>query len=76
VALNTFDQAAYKAMRRLPQSRRYDPFVAFYALAGVIRSHVAAVIVTEMPDIAMFTGRKILLGPPQDSEFRNASNSS
>ena len=44
---------------------------AFYALAAVILTHLAAVIVTEIHEggsitSAMFSGRKILNRPPQD----------
>jgi hypothetical protein len=56
---------------RLPQSRRDDPSYTFYALAGVILTHVAAMIVTEIREggsitSAMFTGQKILKRSPQD----------
>jgi len=52
------------------------PFVeihgfAFYGIAAVVVLHVIAVIVTELREggsliSAMFTGRKIFSGPPQD----------
>jgi hypothetical protein len=55
---------------RLPQSRRDDPSYTFYALAGVILTHVAAMIVTEIREgsitSGMFTGQKNLKRSPQD----------
>ena len=44
---------------------------AFYGIAAVVVLHVIAVIVTELREggsliSAMFTGRKIFSGPPQD----------
>ena len=68
---NLMNQDAYAAM----QSFR-APFVeihelAFYGIAAVVVLHVIAVIVTELREggsliSAMFTGRKIFSGPPQD----------
>ena len=71
LASDTMDQAAYKAMRafRLPIVTIH--LYAFNALAAVILTHLAAVIVTEIHEggsitSAMFTGRKILNRLPQD----------
>jgi cytochrome b len=68
---NLMDQDAYAAMRSFRA-----PFVeihqlAFYAIAAVVVLHVIAVIVTELREggslvSAMFTGRKIFPGPPED----------
>lgn len=71
LASNTIDQAAYKAMRAFRSPVVTIHLYAFYALAGVILTHVAAVIVTEIHEggsitSAMFTGRKILNRSPQD----------
>ena len=71
LAPNTMDQAAYKAMRAFRGPVVTVHLYAFYALAGVILTHVTAVIVTEIHEggsitSAMFTGRKILNRSPQD----------
>jgi cytochrome b len=71
LALNTFDQAAYKAVRAFRSPVATIHLYAFYALAGVILSHVAAVIATEIHEgggitSAMFTGQKILNRSPRD----------
>ena len=71
LASNTIDQAAYKAMRAFRSPVVTIHLYAFYTLAGVILTHVAAVIVTEIHEggsitSAMFTGRKILNRSPQD----------
>lgn len=70
LASDTMDQAAYKAMRAFRSPIVTIHLYAFYALAAVL-THLAAVIVTEIYEggsitSAMFTGRKILNGPPQD----------
>ena len=71
LASDTMDQAAYKAMRAFRFPIVTIHLFAFYALAAVILTHLAAVIVTEIHEggsitSAMFTGRKILNRPPQD----------
>jgi cytochrome b len=71
LALNTFDQGAYKAMRAFRSPVVAIRLYTFYALAGVILAHVAAVIVTEINEgggitSAMFTGRKVLSHSPKD----------
>lgn len=71
LAPNTMDQAAYKAMRAFRSPVVMIHVYAFYALAVVILTHLAAVIVTEIREggsitSAMFTGRKILSRPPRD----------
>lgn len=71
LASNTIDQSAYKAMRAFRSPVVTIHLYAFYALAVVIATHLAAVIVTEIQEggsitSAMFTGRKILDRPPQD----------
>ena len=73
LASDTMDQAAYKAMRAFRFPIVTIHLYAFYALAAVILTHLAAVIVTEIHEggsitSAMFTGRKILNRPPQDFE--------
>ncbi len=65
------DQDAYETMRAFRFPVVTIHLYAFYALAVVILTHLAAVIVTEIHEggsimSAMFTGRKILNRPPQD----------
>jgi cytochrome b len=67
-AMNQDADAAMRSLRA--------PFVgvhelAFYGIAAVVVLHVIVVIVTELREggsliSAMFTGRKIFSGPPQD----------
>jgi cytochrome b len=68
---NLMNQDAYAAMRsfRTPFVEIHE--LAFYGIAAVVVLHVIAVIVTELREggsliSAMFTGRKIFSGPPQD----------
>jgi cytochrome b len=68
---NLMDQNAYAAMRsfRAPFAEIHE--FTFYMIAAVVVLHVAAVIVTELREggsliSAMFTGRKILPGRPED----------
>jgi cytochrome b len=68
---NLMNQDAYTAMRsfRAPFVEIHE--LAFYGIAAVVVLHVIAVIVTELHEggsliSAMFTGRKIFSGPPQD----------
>ncbi len=65
------DQGAYAAMRafRAPFSEIH--VITFYVLVAVIALHLVAVVVTELREggtiiSAMFTGRKILPGRPED----------
>jgi Ni/Fe-hydrogenase 1 B-type cytochrome subunit len=71
LALDTFNQGAYKAMRAFRSPTATIHLYTFYALACVILTQVAAVIVTEIHEgggimSAMFTGQKSLNRPPQD----------
>jgi Ni/Fe-hydrogenase 1 B-type cytochrome subunit len=66
-----FDPGAYAAMRafRGPFIEVHE--IVFYVLAALVVLHVAAVVVTELREggtivSAMFTGRKILPGRPED----------
>ena len=68
---NLMNQDAYAAMRsfRAPFVEIHE--LAFYGIAAVVVLHVIAVVVTELREggsliSAMFTGRKIFSGPPQD----------
>jgi Ni/Fe-hydrogenase 1 B-type cytochrome subunit len=65
------DPTAYAAMRafRSPFAEAHE--FSFYILAGVVALHVVAVVVTELREggalvSAMFTGRKIIPGRPED----------
>ncbi|HSG89307.1 MAG TPA: cytochrome b/b6 domain-containing protein [Pseudomonadales bacterium] len=70
-ARDTYDPAAYQAMRDLRSPFITVHLYGFYVLAGFIVLHVAAVVITEVRHggglvSAMFTGRKVLDGPPLD----------
>ncbi|MCK9505504.1 MAG: cytochrome b/b6 domain-containing protein [Porticoccaceae bacterium] len=68
-----YDQTAYEAMRSFRK-----PFItvheySFYALMIMVVVHIAAVIITDIREggsiiSAMFTGKKILEGKPEDDE--------
>lgn len=65
------DSSAYETMRsfRAPFAEVHE--FTFYLLAAVVALHVVAVVVTELREggtivSAMFTGRKILPGRPED----------
>ena len=70
-AKDTYDPQRYQEMRALR-----DPFItthlyAFYVLAAMVVVHITAVVITEIREggtlvSAMFTGRKIILGKPED----------
>jgi cytochrome b len=65
------DPAAYAAMRAFRAPFATVHVFGFYVLAAVAALHVTAVIVTELREggtlvSAMFTGRKILPGRPED----------
>jgi cytochrome b len=71
LARDLMDQNAYAAMRsfRAPFSQLH--LIAFYLLAAGVVIHVVAVVLTELREggtiiSAMFTGRKILPGRPED----------
>lgn len=72
LASNTIDEAAYKAMRAFRSPFGIIHLYGFYALSGVVVAHLVGVIMTEIREggsitSAMFSGRKILNRPPQDS---------
>jgi len=67
-----YDKASYAAMRAWRQPVATLHVYGFYTLAGMIGLHSAAVVVTELRErngliSAMFTGRKVLRGPPVDA---------
>ncbi len=70
-AREMYDEQAYQDMRAFRDYFITTHVYTFYALAAVIFIHVTAVIVTEVREggtliSAMFTGRKIIAGAPQD----------
>jgi cytochrome b len=71
LARDLMDKTRYAAMRsfRAPFSEIHE--FAFYLIALVVAAHVTAVVVTEVREggtlvSAMFTGRKIMAGRPED----------
>lgn len=68
-----YDAASYESMRAFRKPFALVHLYGFYILLVVVVLHVAAVIVTELKEgggiiSAMFTGRKVLGGPPVDEE--------
>ena len=68
-----YDTAAYQSMRAFREPIASVHLYTFYVLVATVVAHVAAVVVTELREggniiSAMFTGRKILSGPPVDQE--------
>jgi Ni/Fe-hydrogenase 1 B-type cytochrome subunit len=66
-----YDTAAYQSMRAFREPIASVHLYTFYVLVATVGAHVAAVVVTELRErgniiSAMFTGRKILSGPPVD----------
>jgi cytochrome b len=70
-AKEMYDAAAYEAMRAYRKPFITVHYYGFYLLLGLGALHVLAVVVTELREggnliSAMFTGRKVLSGPPAD----------
>lgn len=70
-ARDTYDASAYAAMRELRSPFITVHLYSFYALASLSVVHIAAVVITEQRHggglvSAMFTGNKVLDGPPLD----------
>jgi cytochrome b561 len=68
-----YDSAAYESMRAFRKPFASVHVYSFYALVVVVVVHVAAVVITEVKEggsiiSAMFTGRKIISGSPQDED--------
>ena len=66
-----YDAAAFESMRAMRKPFALVHLYSFYALLVMIVLHVAAVVVTELREggslvSAMFTGRKIVHGRPED----------
>lgn len=70
-AKETYDSAAYEAMRAFRKPFITVHYYGFYALLAVIPVHILAVVVTEIREggnmvSAMFTGKKIMSETPVD----------
>ncbi|MCW5622679.1 MAG: cytochrome b/b6 domain-containing protein, partial [Burkholderiales bacterium] len=70
-----YDAAAYDSMRALRKPFAVVHLYSFYALMAMVVLHVTAVVITELREgssivSAMFTGRKIMAGRPEDEEPR------
>lgn len=70
-AKEMYDEQAYQEMRAFRKPFLTTHVYTFYTLLAVIAVHIAAVVTTEVRGrgtliSAMFTGRKIIEGPPQD----------
>jgi cytochrome b len=70
-AKEMYDAAAYEAMRTLRKPFITVHYYGFYLLLGLGVIHILAVVITELREgsnliSAMFTGRKVLSGPPAD----------
>jgi cytochrome b len=72
-AKEMYDAAAYETMRAFRKPFITVHYYNFYLLLGLGVIHILAVVVTELREggnliSAMFTGRKVLSGPPADRE--------
>jgi Ni/Fe-hydrogenase 1 B-type cytochrome subunit len=72
-AQEMYDETAYQAMRAFRKPFITAHVYGFYALLVFITLHILAVVVTEVREggslvSAMFTGRKVLSGPPADRD--------
>lgn len=70
-AKDTYDPAAYEAMRAFRKPFITVHYWGFYVLLGLVVIHILAVVVTELKEgtnlvSAMFTGKKTLSAPPAD----------
>ena len=68
-----YDTAAYERMRAWRKPFAVVHYYSFYALLAMVVIHIAAVVITELREggslvSAMFTGRKIMAGKPEDAE--------
>jgi cytochrome b len=68
-----YDATAYESMRALRKPFAAAHLYSFYALVVMVVLHVAAVVLTELREggsivSAMFTGRKIVAGRPEDED--------
>ena len=70
-AKEMYDQAAYEAMRAFREPFITLHYYNFFVLLTFVVIHILAVVVTELREggnliSAMFTGKKVLSGPPAD----------
>jgi cytochrome b len=68
-----YDKAAFQKMRALREPFGMVHLYGFYVLLVTVVLHIAAVVITELREggslvSAMFTGRKILSGKPEDEQ--------
>jgi cytochrome b len=73
-APDMYDATAHESMRALRKPFAVVHLYSFYLLVAMVVVHVAAVVVTELREggsivSAMFTGRKILAGRPEDDDL-------
>jgi cytochrome b len=66
-----YNEAAYEAMRAFRKPFITVHYYGFYMLLAIVLIHVLAVVVTELREggnliSAMFSGKKVLSGPPAD----------
>jgi len=70
-AKEMYDETAYEAMRAFRKPFITVHYYGFYVLIGFAVVHILAVVVTELREggnliSAMFSGKKVLSGPPAD----------
>ena len=70
-AKEMYDEAAYEAMRAFRKPFITVHYYGFYVLIGFAVVHILAVVATELREggnliSAMFSGKKVLSGPPAD----------
>jgi len=66
-----YDETAFEAMRAFRKPFITVHYYGFYVLIGFATVHILAVVVTELREggnliSAMFSGKKVLSGPPAD----------
>ncbi len=66
-----YDEAAWESMRAFRKPFITVHYYSFYAIVVMIVAHIAAVVLTELKEgggivSAMFTGRKVFAGKPED----------
>jgi cytochrome b len=70
-AKEMYDETAYEAMRAFRKPFITIHYYGFYVLIGFVVVHILAVVMTELREggnliSAMFSGKKVLSGPPAD----------
>jgi cytochrome b len=69
-----YDKTAWDSMRAFRKPFAVTHLYSFWVLVAVVALHIAAVVVTDIKEggsiiSAMFTGRKIVAGPPVDKDM-------